>query len=150
MPCDNCEVTCVGSCCAVFPYADPESERFDTLKDAEYLRDMLIPLDLVSAAERLASLGIEPSWVDEAYFDWEGRSIDNPTRRLMTCRHWDTETRLCTAYETRPEMCRNYPYLGSCDYGCSYELTYREKWDYALKTRGPEGGTPYNIERGYN
>ena len=30
-----------------------------------------------------------------------------------SCKHWDTETRLCRIYEQRPQMCRDYPEPGS-------------------------------------
>lgn len=32
------------------------------------------------------------------------------------CRNYDTESRLCTAYDSRPDMCRNYPYRSTCRY----------------------------------
>jgi Fe-S-cluster containining protein len=32
------------------------------------------------------------------------------------CRYFDRETRLCTAYDRRPEMCRTYPDEGLCGY----------------------------------
>lgn len=31
---------------------------------------------------------------------------------LFTCKHWDGATRLCTIYERRPQMCRDYPEPG--------------------------------------
>lgn len=114
--------TCPGSCCAVFTYLDMDHPRFPTTMDADFISDMLIQLDLVSAAERLTELGpdVQPEFLDESdLFDWEGRLLTDPTRRLMTCRHWDIETRLCTVYEQRPRMCRDYPYGRTCDYGCA-------------------------------
>lgn len=34
------------------------------------------------------------------------------------CIYWDETTRLCGAYENRPEMCRSYPYGKACEHGC--------------------------------
>lgn len=141
---------CKGSCCAVFTFLDPADPRFDNTADADFIRDMLIPLDLVEAADRLAALDIEPPYGDEAHYGWDGFSLTQPERRLATCRHWDTETRLCTAYDQRPAMCRFYPYGNECDYGCGYELGYRDAWDHALWSGGAEAGTPLNIIRAEN
>jgi len=33
-----------------------------------------------------------------------------------TCRYWNPRTRLCTIYNTRPDMCRQYPYDTTCEY----------------------------------
>jgi len=30
-------------------------------------------------------------------------------RHIYTCKHFDTDTRKCTAYESRPKMCSGYP-----------------------------------------
>lgn len=141
--------TCAGSCCAVFEFADPDDPRFEGIEDDNYLRDMLAPIDLIAAAERLDELQIEP-FDNKGQHDWSGRSTVQPHRRLMTCRHWDTSTRLCTAYETRPHMCREYPYYGECDYGCGFELTHEQMWDRALRLGGAEAGTPPNIVRAEN
>jgi Fe-S-cluster containining protein len=35
----------------------------------------------------------------------------------FTCKYWDKETQLCTIYERRPNMCRNFPEKGEeCDF----------------------------------
>lgn len=59
-----------------------------------------------------------------------GQEPDDETIRAMliplgegyfTCKHWDTETKLCGIYETRPEMCQTYPEKDNpCDLpGCT-------------------------------
>ena len=61
-----------------------------------------------------------------------GQEPDEQTIRVMlipldgeghfTCRHWDPETKLCGIYESRPEMCRDFPDEGEggCDLpGCT-------------------------------
>jgi Fe-S-cluster containining protein len=144
--------SCSGACCAVFEFTDPSEPRFAGNGDeAEFLADMLVSLSLVEAAERLAEIGSLPYWGEEPQHDWDGQSLSRTGRRLMTCRHWDRETRLCTVYDQRPSMCREYPYYASdCDYECGFSLTFKEMWDRALRLNGPEGGTPSNIIRGYN
>jgi Fe-S-cluster containining protein len=72
---------------------------------------MLIPLSRRQALARSRRLGYPdpPKW---------GKDYD-----LFTCKNWDEQTRLCGIYETRPNMCRDYPYEGrSCERGCGYAL----------------------------
>lgn len=33
---------------------------------------------------------------------------------LYTCRYWNSITKLCTAYDKRPMMCRDFPYGKQC------------------------------------
>jgi len=42
----------------------------------------------------------------------KGKGEDGYER--FTCRFFDTDTRLCTNYENRPKMCRNYPDGNPC------------------------------------
>ena len=37
-----------------------------------------------------------------------------------TCKNWDDQTRLCKIYESRPQMCRDYPYSSPC-VNCGWE-----------------------------
>ncbi len=34
------------------------------------------------------------------------------------CIYWNEESRLCTNYGHRPQMCRDFPYGQPCGYGC--------------------------------
>ena len=36
----------------------------------------------------------------------------------FTCKNWNKETRLCMIYETRPQMCRDYPEPGKICLNC--------------------------------
>jgi Fe-S-cluster containining protein len=112
---------CTGACCAVFPLSlgyTMFNPRINTAltPDNAYIADMLIPLTVEEADERMARLGYAPVVPAEGW-------------GLFTCRHWDEETRLCGAYETRPKMCSAYPYATTCERGCGYELTPQEKID---------------------
>lgn len=106
------DVTCRGACCALFPLAPPAD--WDETPERRYIRDMLIPLTEEEAVARYARLGYGDR------LPWEPARL-GPEQTLWTCRHWDEQTRLCTAYEARPRMCRDYPYTGACERdACSY------------------------------
>ena len=55
-----------------------------------------------------------------------------------SCKHFDTETRLCKIYESRPNMCRDYPYDSPCRY-CGLENE-----DYQSREVLPEGGVGFD------
>jgi len=135
------ERTCDGRCCAVFPLSwevagpdgiaswyDPEGghDSWDGKVERWFIADMLIPLNLAEAVERWASLGLGdiPRWIEYS------------PQPLYTCRHWDTETRLCGAYDQRPSLCRNYPYAAQ---PCSHEgCTYRKGIDFLIEAAREE------------
>jgi Fe-S-cluster containining protein len=110
---DDLPVTCPGHCCVAFYLPTPHdrvAEMADEMKDGEMIADMVIPLTLSEANERLERFGA-------------GREYEPASEgHVYTCRHFDDETRLCTIYEQRPEMCRDYPYAqaGGCEYECGY------------------------------
>ena len=115
------ERTCDGRCCACFPLSwevagpdgiaswhDPDG---DPLTERQFIADMLVPLNLPEAISRWTELdlGPIPQW------------IEHSPQNLYTCRHWDTDTRLCTRYDERPWLCRAYPYQSNCQHeGCTY------------------------------
>ena len=117
---------CDGSCCALFtiPMHHEEVEEFRVGKrdasewkdpdEVTNIMDMVIPLGREEIIER-----------NEKY----GKDMREDATNVYTCRHWNTETRLCGNYENRPQMCRDFPYdseCGSCDY-CPPE-TIIDKW----------------------
>lgn len=89
-------VTCPGRCCeqlALHPTIEM-AERFALNGSAEaaFVLDMLIERDDLP-----------------------------PTREpFYRCRHFDAATRLCTVYERRPNMCRDYPGASGCKW-CTYD-----------------------------
>lgn len=59
-----------------------------------------------------------------------------------TCKNWDTETRRCMIYETRPMMCRGYPYGKECT-SCGSTCGTTEDWyekEKAIKLATRESG----------
>ena len=98
---------CTGSCCVAFPICghDLSSIRTNTTtQNGDLLGFMLRPLTFVEVLERDQQFGVERERHREnAYYH---------------CIYWDEDTRLCGAYENRPEMCRAYPYGKKCEHGC--------------------------------
>ncbi len=42
-------------------------------------------------------------------------------KHYYSCKHFDPKAKLCTIYEMRPAMCRNYPNGHECNYvGCTW------------------------------
>ncbi len=94
-------VTCPGHCCDSLPL-NPSLEmieRFAThgWDQAGYVLDMLVPLATPSGS----------------------------ALKHYTCRFFDRDTRLCTAYESRPDMCRDYPNGKPCRW-CDFDPNERK------------------------
>jgi Fe-S-cluster containining protein len=107
-------VTCPGYCCAALSIPETIEEiRADVDDpDSATVADMLIPLTHRQAVARAKKFGA-PRGVVTKY-------PNGPKSQWYTCRHWDEATMLCTIWERRPEMCRGYPYGGTCRSGCGY------------------------------
>ena len=105
---------CDGRCCAVFPLPKDAAELFANGAngpDAAFCLDMIVPLTRRQAVARAARFAYQIPW-----------SRLRRGQGYFTCRHWDEETRLCTVYEQRPAMCRDYPYGRPCHHdGCECE-----------------------------
>ena len=110
--------TCPGHCCVAFYLAIPHhriDEAAVRLRDGEVIADMVIPLSVAEANERLEHFGTDREYLPQ----WEGH--------VYTCRHFDDRTRLCAIYEERPQMCRDYPHSndGGCEFQCGYGAVTR-------------------------
>lgn len=101
-------MSCTGHCCVAFTMSRSLDELGNAV-DGETLRSMLEPITQEEAVERMNRLyPSEGGWA-------------MPDEQLYRCVRWDEETRLCTDYEHRPEMCRSYPAYDTgreCPYGC--------------------------------
>lgn len=122
---------CDGRCCAVFTFSssiddlrqsvDGTLERGGKpikIRDDEVLLDMFVPLTPEESAERRERFGIVYTHAAEGVQRQHDGSA--PPEQHYTCRHWDEDTRLCTIYEDRPNMCRDFPYGNVCTHGCGY------------------------------
>ncbi len=121
---------CTGHCCENFrlPFAPDELwaayYRWQHGGNAESLRmnngqPMPNPQDIQLIAPMVVYLGpatalpmkhINPSDEELLGQDWD------PPNHYYRCKHFDSKERLCTIYEHRPVMCREYPYGDPCNY----------------------------------
>jgi Fe-S-cluster containining protein len=117
---------CTGACCAVF-WLDMRPNDFTakwkaTIRDGQYIADMVVPLTLDAAAQRAADYGVY--WSPEI----NSAPLEDVDDLAYTCRYWDSRTRKCLSYKSRPSMCRAYPYnqlCGHCGWHGGYNQSHR-------------------------
>lgn len=136
-------MSCDGRCCAVFTFPSSPLQLHQARKrywsgekDAETLRDMLVPLSVPEARGRGERFNLGGGSVDE---------IAEAGLNFYTCAHWDEETRRCTNYENRPVMCRDYPYAQNCVH-CGWELPQADKAQYEINKYGSADDTVDSCE----
>jgi Fe-S-cluster containining protein len=57
----------------------------------------------------------------------EGKETPGTGHRYR-CKLWDPKTKNCTIYDIRPQMCRDYPGLGGCNFAaCTWKSKKRKK-----------------------
>jgi Fe-S-cluster containining protein len=109
---DACSHRCGGDCCRSFdldksPVELGRARVHGGICDIVYITDMLVyqghgVTSPVHGKESGTGKAGEPAY-------WYG------------CKHFDDDAGLCTAYESRPRMCSEYPYGQRCRYkGCGY------------------------------
>lgn len=110
---------CQGDCCVAFKVPFTLQELAEGNVEDNDVEEAMVMAEM-----------LEPLTVDEANQRQKSLVVGNPTNftdadedRLFMCKKWDEETRLCTDYENRPDMCRDFPYGKSCRYGCSCKGT---------------------------
>lgn len=104
-PADSAGV-CTGQCCVAPIFSVAADHLAEGCEDPEhrYLADMLTPISVSEARIREELVGFMPR-------EWDEAAEPN------ICRHFDTGTRRCTAYESRPSGCRDWPLP---DAGCLF------------------------------
>lgn len=107
-------ITCPAYCCVVLPIVGTLEEIADDTEDPDspLIASMLEPLTHRQAVARAKKFDV-PTPIR--------KHEKGPDTLWYRCRNWDEETRLCRIYESRPEMCRDYPYHRGCHNGCGYE-----------------------------
>lgn len=125
---------CDGRCCAVFYFpsspAQIRAKGFKRYVDGKTISRMLVPLDREAAKKRIEAFSISPPGGTD---EW----IDRAEGSIYTCKHWDEDSRLCTIYDKRPQMCADYPYRGTCQHGCGYTLPQAHREDYDARVAAP-------------
>lgn len=111
-------------------------------KDIRYITDMVIFKGLrqkIPQSGKLLSKHMDFESFKKAYgdnpttfqekLDEYARVVkgDKVYLHVYTCKHFDKKAGNCTAYESRPAMCSNYPYNRKCEYkqctsSCNEEL----------------------------
>ena len=128
---ETIEHRCTGQCCTIFQIygmtLDELKAKFpekDRSADNQAVIDMLVALSPEEQQRRHEATPTvpRPGWVY------------NPATPFFTCRHFDEATRNCLIYETRPAMCRDYPYGKQCGFvGCTFVQKKIEVPDDARK-----------------
>lgn len=106
---------CTGACCVAFPLSTSWArliDRWPYYEDGDLIANMLQALTPEDAADRRAQHGAAPIPDVDLERDHYG------------CRHWNTETRLCNAYDERPGMCRSYPDHAACEHCGQLSATF--------------------------
>jgi Fe-S-cluster containining protein len=100
----SCPPGC-GSCCdpVVLPFTkfDMAANPAFSAEDRRWVLDDLQPM------ARREAYAKRPDLRDRAMVDQRGRPA---TPVFFRCRHFDPESRACTAYEARPPVCRGFPW----------------------------------------
>jgi Fe-S-cluster containining protein len=69
---------------------------------------------------------------------------------FYACRHYDRETRLCTDFENRPPLCRDFPRYGlplvKPTSALPYECSFNADVPVELRNRPPAGWQPDLLE----
>jgi Fe-S-cluster containining protein len=99
---------CTGTCCVAFYLRRPSTNPV--------VLEMLLPIDRDEAEQRHRALGDLSVAADLS----AGTATEEGDGQWYKCKNWDEDTRLCTIYDTRPTMCRDYPYEKGCP-SCSFE-----------------------------
>lgn len=87
----------------------------------------LSPMEFSFQSKKLG-LGKPIKWISEEFRKISEMVIfqrpnDNGSGYRYTCKYFDTKTNNCINYKNRPDMCRDYPYGGTCKYkGCTLDV----------------------------
>lgn len=101
-----------GSCCSPITLAFTQEDVRRLLPaqmDARTRRWILHELVPISRREGKA----RSPWTDHAAMHIRAGKFDPGYSHFYECRNFDRTTRRCTAYEDRPDVCRDYPYYGA-------------------------------------
>lgn len=131
----NTDYICDGRCCERF-FFPKTIEEMEVLKEALQSGSKIEELTPNYATIIDMVIPIEPH---------ENPDSEGNVGAWYTCSHWDTETRKCQIYETRPLMCRGYPYGKECT-SCGSTCGTSENWFEEatnIKPR-PSGGISFD------
>lgn len=105
---------CLGGCCERFTMNHTPEQRAKSISAEEH--GEIYWMDNMADIEHCWKELLRDSYSPIQYIHdmiIELPADDNGTR-WYTCRHWNKETRLCMEYESRPGLCRDFPYGKKC------------------------------------
>ena len=84
--------------------------------------------DIHLIAPMLVYLGYMPNPAKSVNLsDEELLGEPEPKAHFYRCKHFDPKARVCSIYEIRPVMCREYPYGSACNYDACTWIERKEK-----------------------
>ncbi len=118
-----CSVQCGGVCCRAF-YLSCSRERLTEL--ATHAREILEAVP--QADDEHTQWARDTLVVDAMLIPLDSEGV------RYTCNHFDWVNGLCSIYEQRPQMCREYPYRTDCEY-CGYVAPAGQlvRWERAIE-----------------
>lgn len=113
---------CIGACCCALVQSENKTslrailgeQTVENEQERTYIDDMLYPISEREVQRRF-----------RRYYGATG-GVTGGGEQAYACRHWNPKTKLCKAYEQRPNMCRGYPSYGgssACPYCGESSLT---------------------------
>ena len=103
--------TCTGGCCSL-----PVEARLSDLVRMEVVDPFEAEVEAPKKiAKRLMKAGIIQ------HFNFKRSKFTLAQRANNDCIYLDQQTRLCTIYEKRPDICRNHPRVGPRPGFCAYK-----------------------------
>lgn len=113
---------CTGECCEHFTMQYTPEQR---AKSIEAENDGLTEFEFTDDTGTYMRGLLKDEFQTYQYI--QDMIIERPVRedglRTYTCRHFDTELRICKQYDQRPGLCRHFPTedIGPCIYeGCKF------------------------------
>jgi Fe-S-cluster containining protein len=135
---------CTGACCKEFylprgpAQFAAEALGFFLLAEFGNPRDRQPNADHAEELSKIAQLAVPTREIGKGDTMPSGKAYAHEDRvQLYTCRWFDGTN--CTVYETRPSMCRRYPYGSKCEHDtCSWDAARNGDVDNEGNLR-PEG-----------
>lgn len=138
---------CTGQCCEAFTIQgktlqEVKEKYEEALKnnsnDKQYIKDLFRIQDMLIDLGKHLTHPIHP----------EIKIKTQEPVTFFTCKYFNKETRLCTDYDNRPKMCKDYPFYnndGKCEYpGCTFTFE-KEESEYLLKNINEENNVKEEI-----
>ena len=110
---------CTGHCCRRFYLPlSPTQIKGEAALVRLGGRSRFNPTEIAKIADMVILVDQTPKPNNDSEYN---RYHDDSVGYFYTCKHHNKDTGDCMNYENRPNLCRDYPYGGSCAFkGCTY------------------------------